>query len=661
MLAALLASCLSGGVYAEGITIRSTFAGGNVLVRGIEGNTVQIGPDLRGDRPWFYWYFEVEVAQPGRVTFVFPVDAGAQIGMNGPAFSLDQGKTWAWLGMDNTQFLTPGRRDPTAPGDTFFFNFTPQNKRVRFSVGIPYLQSDLAVFANKVGAHPNLAIRVLTKSRGGKPVTVWQVGQPAPGKVPVLFSARHHACEAIASYVLEGFIEEALADSPAGSAFREKYVLYAIPIVDVDGVEAGDQGKGRLPHDHNRDYGQDTMIYPSVIALVELAREKKIELALDFHCPTLRMDIHQGVYFAGIKRPHIEYNLDELIAWLDEERPPAVTGRERIMMSKPGPSAPTGGMPFSNYFAYQAGVNFAATIEIPFTQRPNDFDAALAREYGRGLLRAWTRTIFVSDTPDSARSERASARFLTFRKNFLDVYMKDPAAAEALANTYLSHAQAPVIYRIEASNLMGMLSLRQRKYADACDYYQIAMTHVNATASQRSVAASQRVLAICALPETSISDIDQALHDFSEVSYPSPIQASAVYSAAATAYEQRNELDKALSAAKKWFPVSGKYDKGKALNRVAGLQDKLGNKQDAIQTRLQAVAILRKALDPVPVGVFGPSMAVDLFDALSGIPTATREEKMAAALIVRDHHVSPKHLKERISTEIMDSLPPKEQ
>ena len=46
--------------------------------------------------------------------------------------------------------------------------------------------------------------------------------------------------EALASYVLEGFLEEALSDSRSGKAFRATYVLYAVPIVDVDGVAEGD-------------------------------------------------------------------------------------------------------------------------------------------------------------------------------------------------------------------------------------------------------------------------------------------------------------------------------------------------------------------------------------------------------------------------------------
>ena len=35
------------------------------------------------------------------------VEAGAQIGVNGPAVSHDKGKTWKWLGVKNVRFRQP--------------------------------------------------------------------------------------------------------------------------------------------------------------------------------------------------------------------------------------------------------------------------------------------------------------------------------------------------------------------------------------------------------------------------------------------------------------------------------------------------------------------------------------------------------------------------
>lgn len=53
------------------VTISADFPGGNVLVERNEGAAVRLAPDLRGGRPWFYWYFEAKATQPGRVKLAF--------------------------------------------------------------------------------------------------------------------------------------------------------------------------------------------------------------------------------------------------------------------------------------------------------------------------------------------------------------------------------------------------------------------------------------------------------------------------------------------------------------------------------------------------------------------------------------------------------------
>jgi hypothetical protein len=45
-----------------------------------------------------------------------------------------------------------------------------------------------------------------------------------------------------------------LSESKDGRWFRENVEVVIVPFMDKDGVEEGDQGKNRKPHDHNRDY-----------------------------------------------------------------------------------------------------------------------------------------------------------------------------------------------------------------------------------------------------------------------------------------------------------------------------------------------------------------------------------------------------------------------
>ena len=251
----------AGSAASGAVTIDTAFPGGNAKVTRNKGGSVRVAPDLRGDNPWFYWCFEATATKPGRVSFIFPnkvigFENGA-IGFQGPALSTDLGKTWRWMGTNRVD------------GSTFHYDFTRTNERVRFAVTIPYVQTDLDAFLAKNASNRRLHKNVLTKSRGGREVELLRIGAHGERTKSVLVTARHHAAETIASYVLEGFLQEAMSDSPEGDEFRKRYVLYAVPFVDKDGVEEGDQGKNRKPHDHNRDYGEKS-IYPEVQAIKDL-------------------------------------------------------------------------------------------------------------------------------------------------------------------------------------------------------------------------------------------------------------------------------------------------------------------------------------------------------------------------------------------------------
>jgi hypothetical protein len=68
----------------------------------------------------------------------------------------------------------------------------------------------------------------------------------------------------MASYSLEGLMEGILAGDDVGRWLAGHVEFLVVPFVDKDGVEEGDQGKNRRPHDHNRDYGPGVSIYTCI-------------------------------------------------------------------------------------------------------------------------------------------------------------------------------------------------------------------------------------------------------------------------------------------------------------------------------------------------------------------------------------------------------------
>ena len=86
-------------------------------------------------------------------------------------------------------------------------------------------------------------------------------------------------------FALEGMVATFFEDSELGAWLRENIELTVVPFVDMDGAVEGDQGKWRLPHDHNRDYVE--FLYPETAALASLIAETEPQVFIDFHNPKL--------------------------------------------------------------------------------------------------------------------------------------------------------------------------------------------------------------------------------------------------------------------------------------------------------------------------------------------------------------------------------------
>jgi len=381
------------------VDISSDFAGGNVVVKSNSGAEVQIQPDLRTTpSEWPYWYFAAKANKPGVVTFQTPEIWGTRkagaLGNQGPAISTDQGKTWKWMG---TQNVTDHR---------FTYEFAKAGEEIRFSSSLPYVQADLDRFMSQNAGNSHVKKSVLTKSGKGRDVELIQIGQEGPGILPVLVTGRQHANESVSSYVLEGFLQAAMSDTPAGEEFRKKYVMFAVPITDKDGVEEGDQGKNRKPHDHNRDWS-DMPIYPETVALMELDKQKDFKLAVDFHCPTLLMDTHQVIYFGGLKSPPPQNyeNLKAFAKLVKEALPPGAPGGP-LLFSKPEPKKKEN--KHAHYFGYKEGAIMVCTLEFPYAPAKAEMNIDALREYGKAILDAWVKMEFVPYTPPTATEAPAT-------------------------------------------------------------------------------------------------------------------------------------------------------------------------------------------------------------------------------------------------------------
>jgi len=378
---ALLPAVLFTASAADGdVRIDAAFPGGNIIVERMEGDTVFLQQDLRETRgQWFYWCFRVRGAAGRTLTFNFT--RGNSVGTRGPAMSSDDGLTWRWLGTE--------RAKPT----TFTHAFPPKSGDVLFSVGMTYTEQNFRAFVTRVGGKPGFTIGTLGRSEKGRNVELLRIGKlegtPAHR---VAITARHHACEMMASYVLEGMIEGVLAGDETGRWHRENVAFLIVPFMDKDGVEEGLQGKNRTPHDPCRDYLGESL-YRNVAAMKKLLpawSEGRLRIALDLHCPTLRGKNADRIHLVGGLDPEI---------WKAATRFGEVLAATQAgpLVYRPQDNLPHGmawntlsdRRSFNLWAATLPGINFSTTLEFPFASVGDQVvDADSSRRFGRDLARA---------------------------------------------------------------------------------------------------------------------------------------------------------------------------------------------------------------------------------------------------------------------------------
>lgn len=375
------------------IQIDADYPGGNIRVEGIEGDLVRLHPDLRDTTTWwFYWNFRVRGAAGRSVRFAF--SGQNPIGVRGPAVSTDGGASWAWLGTD------------TVDEGSFWYAFPPGCDEVRFAFTYPYLEADLQRFLETCPGAGRIEKGELCVSKGGRCVEWLQIrprSEKVRGRIALL--CRHHACESMASFVLEGVLESAVSNTRDGRWLRRNVAILAVPFMDKDGVEQGDQGKNRAPHDHNRDYIEEG-IYPEVRAIRELLprwTQGALSIGLDLHCPWIRggsgkPSDNEQVFFVGGPNPETWARTQVLASLLEAEQCGPIVYSPRYDVPY-GVEWNTSTGTCGDWLATLDGGPAAATIEVPYANAGGTaVTPESARLFGRDLAHAFRRYLELRDS-----------------------------------------------------------------------------------------------------------------------------------------------------------------------------------------------------------------------------------------------------------------------
>ncbi|MGA1194905.1 MAG: peptidase M14 [Candidatus Latescibacterota bacterium] len=360
------------------LTIDCNFPGGNIILERIEGDNVYLHQDIRDtEGDWFYWYFRIQGAS-GR-TLRFHFTKSNVIGTRGPGVSENGGQTWYWLGADRVQ------------NQSFEFTFNKDAKDIRFSFGMPYLQDKLDLFLENYKNHPHLKIESLCQSKKGRHVELLRLGSlNTPATHRIIITARHHCCEMMQSYVLEGVMAAILADNALGQWFQSETQCIIIPFVDKDGVEEGDQGKNRKPRDHNRDYNNESL-YTETQAIREHIPKWQPTVALDFHCPYIRGKTNEMIYQVGLESETL---------WKEQCRFSTFLEQTSTFPYQASDNMPFGqgwntqnnygaGKSFARWAGELSSTQLVSSIEFPYANvKTQDITPENARAFGKDFAQA---------------------------------------------------------------------------------------------------------------------------------------------------------------------------------------------------------------------------------------------------------------------------------
>ena len=214
----------------------------------------------------------------------------------------------------------------------------------------------------------------------------------------ILFVARNHACEMMTNYIVEGIIDALLSGAPEMNTLLTEAEIMIIPFVDKDGVEEGDQGKNRLPRDHNRDYS-GISLYATTAAIRKKIPEWAANtpwVAIDLHNPGIKGEGHEKIFFVGKSQRRLHMEQKKLARILANTRRGPLSFDEGHNFLEFGASwnrstSYLKGWPFSEWAAsyFRKGLLVTTTLEFPYALNgPQPITAQNTRYFGKDLIYA---------------------------------------------------------------------------------------------------------------------------------------------------------------------------------------------------------------------------------------------------------------------------------
>ena len=181
-------------------------------------------------------------------------------------------------------------------GDSVFFAHC-------YPYGLQQLKTDLSEILSDPVRMPHLTQMNLCKTMGGNDCPLLLIsggGHEKSTKPAVVVAARCHPGETPASFMMRGVIRFLTSADPEAEALRAVYEFYVIPMLNPDGVAAGNSRSTLDGIDMNRMWNEammsqkrrDLSVLAAVKSLVAKIKKKtSVALVLDLHAHSRRFNV----------------------------------------------------------------------------------------------------------------------------------------------------------------------------------------------------------------------------------------------------------------------------------------------------------------------------------------------------------------------------------
>lgn len=278
---------------ADGFTVVDDFPGarrGKCVVHSDGSVDIYIEPEDEGPINHSPWYaFKLMPSKPGDATVTMHY-AGFEH-RYWPKLSKDR-RRWQRLPAEavqvDTEFAAPdpvtADEAPIVVRSIATLSVHLDNDAVLVSAQEIILPDDTNGWIDFHAEHGDVTVSLLGHSTEGRVIRRMDINQ-ASDEV-VLLTGRQHPPEVSGVFGMQGFYAAILADNELANAFRERFHIVAIPMLNPDGVVAGNWRHNTRGTDLNRDWGPFQQVETRLIGdLLDHfdANDKAVRIFVDFH------------------------------------------------------------------------------------------------------------------------------------------------------------------------------------------------------------------------------------------------------------------------------------------------------------------------------------------------------------------------------------------